>query len=189
LERYPKSISETEVDRLRLAAQKAALAVEQAEFELQAAQDACRLRQAELELATHHVERRKIIAPLSGMVVEVNRRRGEWVEPSETVFRVLRLDRLRAEGFLHADQLREALIGRPVVLRTSFPGNQQAEFPGTLVFVSPEMSPVNGQTRMWAEIENPKLLLRPGMRGSLLIQPTTPSKPCTDKAQPVAGKP
>ena len=47
------------------------------------------------------VKRRKIFAELSGIVVEVNRHPGEWVEPSETVFRLLRMDRLRAEGFLH----------------------------------------------------------------------------------------
>ena len=106
MERYPKSISATEIDRLRLAAQKAALAVEQASFDFEVAQFAANLRAAELESATYDVQRRRIAAPLSGVVVEITRREGEWVENSKTVFRILRLDRLRAEGFLHVRRRR-----------------------------------------------------------------------------------
>lgn len=184
LQRYPKSISDTEIDRLRLAAEKAALAVEQSEFDLATAQYSCQLRQAELQLATHHVQRRKITAPLAGMLVEVKRRQGEWVEPSETVFRILRLDQLRAEGYLHADEIREELVGRAVLFRTNLPGEREADFSGRLVFVSPEISPVNGQVRVWAEIENLALLLRPGLRGVMLIQPAA-AKPVADD---MAGK-
>jgi macrolide-specific efflux system membrane fusion protein len=171
MERYPKSISATEIDRLRLAAQKAALAVEQASFDFEVAQFAAKLRAAELESATYDVQRRQIAAPLLGVVVEVTRRQGEWVENNKTVFRILRLDRLRAEGFLHVRDAGEDLVGRSVVLRTTLPGGTPAEFAGKLTFVSPEVSPVNGQMRVWAEIENPDLKLRPGLRGSLTILP------------------
>lgn len=169
LERYPRSISATEIDRLRLTAEKAALAVEQANFEFQLAQFAARLREAELELATENVKRRQITSPLDGIVVEVTRREGEWIEASKTVFRMVRIDRLRAEGFLHADQITEDLVGRDIVLKTVLSGGKPVEFSGTLVFVSPEVSPVNGQVRVWAELENPDLLLRPGLRGSMRI--------------------
>ena len=169
LERYPRSISATEIDRLRLSAEKAALAVEQANFEFELAQFAARLREAELELAAENVKRRQITSPLDGVVVEVTRREGEWIEASKTVFRIVRMDRLRAEGFLHADQAAEDLVGRDIVLKTVLSGGKSVEFTGKLVFVSPEISPVNGQLRIWAEIENPDLKLRPGLRGSMRI--------------------
>ena len=169
LERYPRSISATEIARLRLSAEKAALAVEQANFEFELAQFAARLREAERELAAENVKRRQITSPLDGVVVEVNRREGEWIEASKTVFRIVRMDRLRAEGFLHADQVAEDLVGRDIVLKTALSGGKPMEFTGKLVFVSPEISPVNGQLRIWAEIENPDLKLRPGLRGSMRI--------------------
>jgi hypothetical protein len=37
------------------------------------------------------------------------------------------------------------------------------------VFVSPEVNPVNGQVRVWAEVENRGLLLRPGLQAALTI--------------------
>ena len=169
LERYPRSISATEIDRLRLTAEKAALAVDQANFEFELAQFAARLREAEQELAVENVKRRQITSPLDGVVVEVTRREGEWIEASKTVFRIVRMDRLRAEGFLHADQVSEDLVGRDIVLKTVLSGGKPLEFTGKLVFVSPEISPVNGQLRIWAEIENPDLQLRPGLRGSMRI--------------------
>jgi hypothetical protein len=52
------------------------------------------------------------------------------------------------------------------------------EFPGKLVFISPEVNEVNGeQVEIWAEVENKNLTLRPGMHGTLVIQnPTETAK-------------
>jgi len=47
---------------------------------------------------------------------------------------------------------------------------QEIEFQGKISFVSPEINPVNNQTRVWAEIENPDLKLKPGMRASLIVK-------------------
>jgi macrolide-specific efflux system membrane fusion protein len=86
--------------------------------------------------------------------------------------RVLRVDRLRVEGFVPVKQLPGELEGRRVTLTVDLPGKPGAIFDGSVVFVSPEVNPVNGQVRVWAEVENPKLLLRPGIRGSLAIHAT-----------------
>ena len=37
------------------------------------------------------------------------------------------------------------------------------------MFVSPEVNPVNGQVRVWADVDNKQLTLRPGLRGHLAI--------------------
>jgi multidrug efflux pump subunit AcrA (membrane-fusion protein) len=105
------------------------------------------------------------------MVVQIMIRNGEWVRPGDTVLRILRLDRLRAEGLINASRLQEQdLMNHPVTLVVN-PGTKQVmEFQGKISFVSPEINPVNNQTRVWAEIENPDLKLKPGMRASLIIK-------------------
>ena len=42
---------------------------------------------------------------------------------------------------------------------------------GEVVHVSPEVDPVNGQVCVWAEVENSAMLLKPGMRGTMVIGP------------------
>ena len=169
VERFNNAVSQTEIDRLRLAAERAVLEIEQSQHDLETNRLSTELKQSEYRLAEHNVERRKIVAPLAGAVVEINRRRGEWVEVGETVVRILRVDRLRAEGFLDAKHVNADLAGRPVTLHIDLPGRPQSEFPGRLVFVSPEVNPVNGQVRVWAEVENRGLLLRPGLQAALTI--------------------
>jgi len=170
-EKYPKSISDSEMDRLRLVVEKVGLEIEQAEHECSIAAFTQQIKENELKAAQQKVERQKIAAPLTGVVVQITRHRGEWVKPGDTVVRILRLDRLRAEGFLRAQYLGRALEGRPVKLAVDLPGAPGAEFPGKIVFLDPEIDPVNAQVRIWAEVENEGLRLRPGMRAKMTVEP------------------
>ena len=126
------------------------------------------VRLAEYNAAEEVLGRCGIEAPVDGVVTKVYRHAGEWVKPGDPVFRLVRIDRLRAEGFLEAKYATKDLTGAPVRLVVE-QGGRQAEFPGKIVFVSPEIDPVNGQARVWAEIENEEMRLRAGMRGTLLI--------------------
>ena len=175
---FPKSVSESELDFLRLSVERGELEIEQARHELDLATAALQLKENDIAQARGRVERLRITAPIDGVVAQVVRRRGEWVEPGMMVIRVLRLDRLRAEGFLRADQFTDDLNGRSVTLvldkGNTDKGNTEGarrRFKGHIVFVSPEIDPVNGQVRIWAEIDNRQLHLRPGMRGTMTIEP------------------
>jgi RND family efflux transporter MFP subunit len=176
VERYAKSVSESELDQLRLTAERAALELEQARHLQEVAQLAVQQKQTELEFARRAVERCQVVAPLSGMVVQVKKRRGEWVEPGETVVRIVRIDLLRVEGFVHVADLPGDWAGRAVTLQVDLPGQGPSRFDGELVFVSPEVNPVNGQVRVWAEVNNRGLVLRPGLQGRLTIHPATPGE-------------
>ena len=88
----------------------------------------------------------------------------------DRVIRMIRLDRLRVEGFLPVRTARRELEGSPVRLSIEHPGRPTAQYTGKLIFVSPEVDPVNDQVRVFADIENPDLTLRPGLRGSLVIE-------------------
>ncbi len=183
VEKYDKSISATEIDRLQLAAQRSQLEVEQAEHNHSISRFELRAKENQLKIAEHQLDRHRILAPISGVVVQLFRKQGEWVKPGDPVVRILRMNRLRAEGYLDSNLLTENLAGRPVTLTVVLPGRTPATFTGSLVFISPEISPVDGQVRVWAEIDNPELLLRPGLKGTLTIQASAETPEITAKKE------
>lgn len=172
-EKHKDAVSAGEIDRLRLTAEKADLEIDQTIHEQETAALTSQLKETEMQLAQEAVDRRAIVSPISGMIVQVNTHKGEWVQEGKTVVRVLRVDRLRVEGFVLARKLTGDLMGRRVTLAVDLAGNPKMEFEGAVVFVSPEVNPVNGQVRVWAEVENKKLLLRPGLKGNLTIHSET----------------
>ncbi len=166
-----RSISQTELDRLQLIADKASLEIEQAQEDLAQARSQQTLKLNDLERTKLLVERRKLVAPLTGVVVQWKRHPGDWVEPGLPVVRVIRMHRLRAEGFATGKQLSPADVGRKVTFQVVSSDGPTAKYDGELVFVNPEVDPVNGESRFWAELDNPQLTLRPGQSGSLAIHP------------------
>ena len=169
IKKYPKSVSDTEIDRLRLTVDRSTLEIEQAEHLLDVEQLTGKLKEREAEAAAISLERRQIHSPIDGVVVEINARAGEWVEPGEKVMRVLRMDRLKAEGFISAKDLRDDILGAEARVTVDLPGRKDYSVTGRVKFVSPEIDPVNGQVRVWVEIENPDLLLRSGLRAKMEI--------------------
>jgi len=172
IERFERSVSQTELDKITLEAERATLAVESADRELQTARLTLALKQAEVAVARQVVERRSVRAPLNGLVVQIHRRRGEWVKPGDPVVRLMRIDRLRVEAFVAAGAL-PPVAGGAATFELVQASGEPRRFPGKLVFVSPEVDPVNGQIRIWAEIENEGQALRPGQRGTLRIATAT----------------
>jgi multidrug resistance efflux pump len=170
VEKFRKSVSQTEMDQLRLTAEKAELEIEQAAQEQTVAMLAARQKETELECARLKLERHRLVAPFDGMVVQIKKHRGEWVSPGDAVLRLVRLDRLRVEAFVAARDVPVDLAGRPATLTVELAGKGPTRFDATVVFVSPEVNPVNGQVLVWAEIENRDLRLRPGQPATLTIE-------------------
>jgi multidrug efflux pump subunit AcrA (membrane-fusion protein) len=168
--RLTQRVKKSDLDSLELTEAQKQLDLRQAEEDSQIAELTRQVKQNDLAQVERDLERRKITAPLAGMVVQLHHRRGEWVQPGEKVLRILRLDRLRAEGFVDSRELEHELLDARVRVRLALPGKPEAEFTGRVVFVSPEIDPVNSQVRIWADIENPKLELRPGLRAAMVIE-------------------
>jgi RND family efflux transporter MFP subunit len=162
-------VTETELDKLRLAADQAKLGVEKAQQERAVAQLQRDLKRVEVDFAGRNVSRREASAPFPGVVVQVHKHVGDWVQPGDKLLRVIRLDRLRVEGFLEAAEATPGLEGRPATLTVDLPGKPGASFSGKLTFVSPEIDPFNRSVRVLAEIENPNFALQPGLRGTLTV--------------------
>ncbi len=169
IEKFPKSVSQTELDRLKLLADKAALEIEQAQVDHEQAKLSKLLKQNDVDRAELLLQRRKIKAPFPGMVVNWKKQRGEWVEAGTPVVRIIRLNRLRAEAFVSSKIPPADLLGRPVQLVIDLPGKSKSRFEGKLVFVDPEIDPVNNQMRIYAEIDNSDLQLRPGQSATMVI--------------------
>lgn len=166
-ERFSKSVSQTELDRLRLESERTALEIDQAQFDLETAALTVEAKQSALQLAELELTRRVVAAPTAGIVVELLQQPGEWVEPGQPLLRLVRIDRLRAEGFLPAQDASPRLVGKAVAVAVKLGDGKVVTLSGKLTFVSPEIHPVNNMARVWAEVENREGLLRPGLQATL----------------------
>jgi macrolide-specific efflux system membrane fusion protein len=167
---YKNSISASEMDRQRLLVDKGLVEVEQAQHEFKIAAFTRQIKATDYQAAEQAVGRRKITAPLGGMVVQVYRHPGEWVKPGEPVVRIVCLDHLRAEGFLNARYLSQELQDRKVKVTVDLARRPATVFPGKITFLDPEIDPVNGQFHVWIEVANQDLSLRPGMRAKMSLE-------------------
>ena len=156
-----------------------ALAVKRREHDLKLAGEGAqvaaitqRVREHDVAVAQRDLDRRGIKSPLAGIVVQILRHKGEWVEPGAKVVRVLRIDRLRAEGFVAARDVQRNLTGAAATVTVTLPDKSQVEVRGKIVFVSPEIDALNQQVLVWAEVDNPapQFVLRPGMKASMTVE-------------------
>ncbi len=125
-----------------------------------------------VELATAKLEKRRLKAPFDGIIVEEKKHPGEWSEAGEAVLRIVGLKQLHAEGFVDAEEAHLLKPGQKALL-IAVTGGGTREVVGTLTFISPEVDS-NRQVLVRAEIPNPELKLRPGLRVQLWID-TSPA--------------
>ncbi|MGQ9505776.1 MAG: efflux RND transporter periplasmic adaptor subunit [Thermogutta sp.] len=174
--RAPGAVPQAEMRRLLLERGKTSLAIEQAAHDLEVAKLTVQVRQAELAEVEEELEMYRIVAPVDGVVVKRFFHAGEWAKPGDTVFRIIRMDRLRIEGMVRADQYTpNQLANAPAVFAVTLPQLGKQQFRGQVVFVSPLVE-VTGEFTVWAEVANLRdektgqWLLRPGLTGQLTIQ-------------------
>jgi RND family efflux transporter MFP subunit len=163
------------IDRLQLVADSTLLEIERAQHDLEVSELDVRVAENEFQQAEHLLERHQIQSPAVGVVVSINKRIGEWVEPGTELLEIVRIDRLRIEGFIAATALGKQLVGRQANV-TVLRGGEERKILGKVVFVSPDANPVNGQVRIFLEIDNHEGEFRPGMRVKAFIPIDTNSR-------------
>jgi RND family efflux transporter MFP subunit len=171
---FPNTVSVAQLERLKLTRDREQLEVEQADRELKMAELKAEVAQRLVEVAEVKLRERTLTAPLDGMVVEVHRQPGEWVQAGEPLVRVLRVDRLQAEGYVPAKDLAVSLEGQKATMLVPLPAGGDTRYEGTVTFVSPEANPVNGVVKVLVEIKNHDGRLRAGYLGTLLIHVDSP---------------
>jgi multidrug efflux pump subunit AcrA (membrane-fusion protein) len=171
------SVPAAEVDKLQLTIRQTDLAIDKARNDLKIAGYKAQVSEGKRDAAAEAIIRRRICSPLDGMVVELKKNRGEWVQAGETVAHVERLDRLRIEGFLNASEVEHGEIsGRPVTVTVQLARGHQETFTGKVVFVNPNIE-ARGHVlvfRVRAEVDNRQAngqwLLLPGLNAEMTIQ-------------------
>ncbi len=168
VEKFNKSVSQTEIDRLKLMVDQSKLQIEQAELTQRTAQLTYELKASEVAIARRKLDRHDIRARVAGRVLEVQKHVGEWVEPGKTVLKVVRLDRLRCKGFVDPTKLTFDPTGHAVQIVVPLSKDKSVTLTGKLVFVHPEVT-LKSDIEVWAEFENRDRLVRPGMPAEMTI--------------------
>lgn len=168
------SVSDVEMKEKEFAWKKAELAIEQARKQHIVDGYTAEGKQAEVELADEAIRRRQIAAPIEGVVQKIYAHLGEWVKPGDTVIRLIRMDRLRVEGYLDKDKYSPAEVAeRPVIVESVLANGRKVQFPGKIVFVDPEIQGEH-EYEVRAEVDNKQenghWLLRPGLPATMTIQ-------------------
>ncbi len=184
----PGSIPETQIEREKLTKIRANLQIDVAELEYEVAQLTSDVRQAQVDVGNLSVDRRQVKSPIAGVIEQRYKDVGEWVQPGEPIMQVIRMDQLRIEGFLRADEvLPTDVLNKEVSVEVVFrktaasqaagdeAGNSLLQpFKGRLVFVSNQVQ-AGGEYKVWAEVKNRQTpdgqwVLRPGMVATMKIK-------------------
>lgn len=158
-----------EIDRLKLILDRSILETQRAEYQREIACLETSLAEAEVKQNQELLQRHRVTAPCAGMVVAVEKRIGEWVEPGTVIAKIVEIDRLRVEGFLNAADAAPGYIGSKASVLVEIAGHP-VEVEGELVFISPDANPVSGQVRVFIEVENRDQKLRPGLRPTVHLK-------------------
>ncbi len=172
--RVPGTIPETTLRRQRVTWEKAVLDAVAAEMTFKVAGLQRDEEAAQVEAVENRLQRRTIRAPFDGVVVKLHRQQSEWVRAGEPILRLVRMDRLRVEGFVNASlvgphQLKDAEV--QIVLNLA--GTDEAVLPARIQEVSSIVEA--NRYRIWTEVENQpgrggyKWLMRPGAEAKMVI--------------------
>ena len=173
--KVPGSVTEVERDRLALNEKKSELQIDQARLEQRLAALAAQSKEVEVLAAENSIGRRLIKSPLDGVVVQVFPHQGEWMQPGDPLARVVRVDKLRIEGYVDSSRFGpDKVRDRPVTVEVMLADDRKETFKGRIMVTSP-MVESGGDFRGVAEVENrqdpnsQQWLLQPGQTARMTI--------------------
>jgi multidrug efflux pump subunit AcrA (membrane-fusion protein) len=183
--RLPGAVPKSEIDQLRLVAERAIAEKQKTAFEMQIMAMQTTIRDIELNVGKRQLADHQINSPIDGKVVEIYKKEGEWVNASEPVAKVVQLKKLKTEIKVPASIALDQLVGTKAVFSPALDSLEGETFEGTVTFVYPEANPVNRQMKVWVVIDNRELKLVPGLVGSvkLLREPVEPQNVKTISAR------
>ena len=169
-QRLPGAVPMSEIEQLALMAKRAVAEKEKTIFDMSMKTQQATIREVELQIGKHQLADHKIISPLTGKVVELYKRKGEWVDSSQPVVRIVQLNKLKTEIKVPASIALSDLEGTTAIFTPQLKSLDGQTFEGKVVFVAPEANPVNSTIRVWVEIENTDLQLVPGLLGTIKLE-------------------
>jgi multidrug efflux pump subunit AcrA (membrane-fusion protein) len=181
------SVPWVEIKRLELDWTRALFQIEQAHVDQRVDKLTANAKGAEVDAAEESIRHRQIRAPQDGIVTEIIPHEGEWVKPGDTVMHIVRMDRLRVEGYLKSSQFAaQDIRHRKVIVSISLAHHPEpVQFAGEVVFVSPIVE-ANGEYHVRAEVDN-----RPAVEGAnefWLLHPGDTASMTIDTTKDIAAK-
>ncbi len=163
-------VTRYEIRRLKLSAEQTQLQIEQAEHDFS-------VKKLELIEASERLKEHQINTPISGVVVRRFKSTGEAVQQGTDIAEVVNFQILKVEGFIDVADSWKIRQGDSVVVRLESPNLsskvRDMTFNGNIRFIDGAVTPVTEQIRIWAEVRNNGSNLKPGLRATLEILPST----------------
>lgn len=177
--RTPGSVPANEMRRLKLTAERSGFEIEVRRVERINHGFTAKAKGAQKRTMENEIDRRELKAPVDGVIVDRLKHEGEWVQPGETVFKLVGLQEVRVVGFVSAhDYAPASVAGCKAIVSVEVPGpngeKQVKTAEGRITFVSPIVE-TSGDFRVWAEITNTQdeatghWVFRPGTVGKMEI--------------------
>ena len=167
-EAYAKSVSKTDIERLGLEVEQSRLSEQQAELEQAVAEETAELRERLVEAARVKLKSRTIHSPLDGQVAQVFVQKGQWVNAGDPLARIVDLKKLKVVALMKKEYVQRIQDGAKATFTFS-EGDEQVTLPVKVIFSGKEIFE-DMFFQVWAEIDNSKLRLVPGMQGELSVQ-------------------
>lgn len=155
-----------EVERQKLTYQKAGYEANVAKLKISNAKQTLVEKKGELGYVGNQIERRQVIAPISGVITERHHHEGEWVQAGEPIVTIVRMDRVRVQVGLKSTAYAPAdVYGRPITITARTPGASDYVIKGKVEFVDSVIT-VSDDFKVWLEVDNKEVggfwILRPG---------------------------
>jgi len=153
--RATQAVSEREYDEALTEARVAAVAVRDAQMNLEAAR-------AELRRAEEQVAQRRVLSPLDGVVAERHLGPGEHLHEQAQILTVAQIDPLHVEVYLPAAFLRRVAVGQRAVVLPEEPVGGRHE--ARVQVVDQVLDAASGTFGVRLLLPNPELALPAGLR-------------------------
>jgi len=142
------------------------LALAAAKAELEARIQSKRREQIDHALAQTYFDRRVLIAPIQGIVTEVNISVGETVKPQEPLITLVDVSRIKFRGTFSVADRKRFTVGDAAQLLVQQYG-QQITKPATISYIAPIADPSSGLIEIIAEVDNRDHMITPGTTAEL----------------------
>lgn len=165
------AISKKELEVLEEQAEQAALTLKSSQLQLDhllngtesedvtVAAAAVKQAQGRVEQVKQSIDETRIVAPISGTIVDVTKRTGELIGPGETVFHLIDTAQVVVEIQVDEEHLSNYKTGDKVKVTN----DQGLISEGTIVFVSPARNRDTGKYAVEISVPNPQESWRQGM--------------------------
>jgi membrane fusion protein (multidrug efflux system) len=127
------------------------------------------IARVQLEIAEEAVDRRRITAPLTGIVVEKFPEEGELARAGDPLFEVVDIRTVRVQFYLNSGEARRLSLGERHQVRVPALGPDRI-FEAEVDFIDPRIDPASGLMRVRMRVDNPQEVLKPGLRAVLVLE-------------------